>query len=285
MDNSAPIWDGFNGRGLTNGSFCEMHNSYRKLIAGTLQDNQDPMKVRALFNTYLSSIMRLSDFINQPMGYEQTATIAKLDNIRDLCYRAFDSSVDYLAKLPIDHPLYEAAHAVALAKSPYNGLNEHEYTKQTSEMDGLYRALMTNYQMELKINALGLNIIIEAAKAANDAIRLEFEKREAERGNRIAQKGDDSTESLKAEIADTFQLIVRRVNAVAELETESPDYGIVESFIQNANGIADHYRRILAQKNRKPGSEPEPEKDKKEDEGENPAEQNNGEENQNDSNP
>jgi len=259
MAQTAPLWDGFTGRGMTNGSFCEMHSSYRKLMAQTLQNDQDPMKIRTLYEQYYSKIIRLSEFINQPMAYEQTATIAKLDTIRDLCYQAFDHAVNYLAKLPIDHPLYEAAHAIELAKAPYNGLNKHELTKQTSEMDGLYRAIVTNYQMELKLKALGLEKIIAAAKNANDAIRTEFEQREAERGNRIAEKGDDTTDTLRADITEIFNQLVRRVNSVAELEFEAGQLGIVETYITTANGIAEHYRRVLAQMGKKGGKEPEPE--------------------------
>lgn len=127
-------------------------------------------------------------------------------------------------------------------------------TKQTSEMDGVYRVFSTNYQNELKIKALGLDKILEAAYNANTTIREEFKKREQERGQRQATKGDDTTESLRASIIESYNAILRRVNAVAELmDMSSEDYGTVEYFIQNVNGVAEHYRRVMAQKGRKSG--------------------------------
>lgn len=254
MAQTAPQWNGFAGSGLTNGSFHEMHNSYLKFMYETIQNDKDPLKAREMIYEYAGKIQRLQTFINQQAAFTQTATIEKADKIRDVCWQAFEHAVDYLDKLPIDHPLYEAAHAVALAKAPYKNLNTHEMTKQTSEMDGVYRVFSTNYQNELKIKSLGLDKILEAAYNANTTIREEFKKREQERGQRQATKGGDTTESLRASITESYNAILRRVNAVAELtDMSSEDYGTVADFIQNVNGVAEHYRRVMAQKGRKSG--------------------------------
>lgn len=254
MAQTTPQWNGFAGSGLTNGSFHEMHNSYAKFMADTLQDNKDPLKAKNLITEYQSKINRLQEFINQQAAFTQTATIEKADKIRDVCWQAFEHAVDYLDRLPIDHPLYEAAHAVALAKAPYKNLNTHEMTKQTSEMDGVYRVFSENVQNEMRLKALGLDKILEAAYNANTTIRVEFKSREVERGQRQATKGGDTTDSLRASITDSYNAILRRVNAVAELmENTDPDYGPVEYFINNVNGVAEHYRRVMAQKGRKSG--------------------------------
>lgn len=255
MAQTAPQWNGFAGSGLTNGSFHEMHNSYLKFMYATIQDkDKDPLKAREMIYEYAGKIQRLQDFINQQQAFTQTAAIAKADQIRDVCWQAFEHAIDYLDKLPIDHPLYENVHAIALAKAPYKGLNTHEMTKQTSEMDGLYNALTRNYQMDVKVKALGLDKILKAAYDANTTIREQFKSREEERGQRQATKAGDTTDSLRASILESYNAILRRVNAVAELmDTSSEDYGTVEYFIQNVNGVAEHYRRVMAQKGRKSG--------------------------------
>lgn len=259
MTPTAPKWNGFAGSGLTNGSFHEMHNSYLSFMRATIQEkDKDPLKAREMIRDYGAKIQRLQDFINQQQAFTQTAAIAKADQIRDVCFQAFEHAIDYLDRLPIDHPLYEAAHAIALTKAPYKNLNTHEMTKQTSEMEGLYIALTRNSQMDDKMKSLGLDKILQAAYNANTTIREEFKSREQERGQRQSTKGDDTTPSLRASIIESYNAILRRVNAVAELmDEEGGEYYAVEIFIQNVNGVAEHYRRVMAQKGRK-SSNPEP---------------------------
>lgn len=259
MAKTAPQWNGFAGSGLTNGSFHEMHNSYLKFMKDTLKDEKDPLKAKEMIPDYEARIQRLREFINMQAAFIQTSTIDRADKIRDVCWQAFEHASDYLDRLPIDHPLYEAAHTVALAKAPYKGLNTHEMTKQTSEMDGVYRVFFTNYQNELKLKELGLDKILQAAYNANTTIREEFKKREQERGQRQATKGNDTTDSIRAEITELYSAILRRVNAVAELKDSSDDdYYTVQSFITNVNGVAEHYRRVMAQRGRKSSDQPTP---------------------------
>ncbi len=84
--------------------------------------------------------------------------------------------------------------------TPYKGIYIHELTRETMEIEGLKRDLKKQENQQV-IDALGLTMISEALYATNTAIATATHERETERGERIADRGEDSTASVRKTVA------------------------------------------------------------------------------------
>ena len=83
-------------------------------------------------------------------------------------------------------------------------------------------------------------------------------QRDQSRGERIGEKGGDSTAALRKSVASLLIEAYRQVNAAARINPSIT----VENAIKEVNGIIAHYKDVAAQPaKRKGGDEPEPEPD------------------------
>ena len=198
---------------------------------------------------------RLADFINRERAYDETAAVAKADANRDALWNAFYYAWSYLMELDPGHPLHGAALTLRSEMTPYKGVWKHELAKETSELKGLQRDLEKPQNVDA-LQALGLTKIATALFVANSEVETALTNRDAERGKRIADKGDDTTPELRKALSKLLVEAYRQVNALNRI---SPSEG-TETTVRDVNGIIAHYKDIAAQPaKRKGGDEPEPE--------------------------
>lgn len=233
----------FVGSALTHASFLQMNDELYKLI---LKTTPAALKLETLAPPYADAIGRLSGLINRQSGYAETADVSRTDTNRDALWRSLYYSVYYLHQLDPSHTLYKHVHRLLPLFSTYKGMQEHELTKETSEIDGFLTAIDTDANAAA-IEALGLEAIIGALATENDKLKTSATTRTASAATRAAGTGTESTDRVRAEVAEAYRNIVARVNAVQELEgTEA-----VAQFIVQANAVADHYNTVAANQGKK----------------------------------
>lgn len=238
----------FVGSALTNASFLQMNNELYKLI---LKTTPTALKLEALAPQYADAISRLSGLINRQSGYAETADVSRTDANRDALWLSLYYTVHYLHQLDPSHALYSHVHRLLPLFSAYKGMQQHELSKETSEIDGFLAAIDTDANAPA-IEALGLEPIIGALATENDKLKTSATTRTAEAATRAVSTGQESTDRVRTEVAGVYRNIVARVNAVAELEGTDA----VTGFIVHANAIADHYNTIAANQGKKQQPKP-----------------------------
>ena len=244
-----PEWTGST---LTVGAFSEYAG--RVVDAFRIRD-YEPLALSEIGPALEAAQRRLADFITRERAYDQTPEVAKADGNRDALWNAVYYAWHYLMELDPSHPLYAEAVKLRSEMTPYKGVWKHELTKETSELQGLQRDL-AKLQTAEALEALGLNTIVTALFEANDAVRQIIENRDAERGSRIADKGGDTTDSLRKAVVTLLIDAYRQVNAADRINRSEQ----TTSAITEVNGIIAHYKDVAAQPaKRKGGDEPTPE--------------------------
>ena len=252
-----PEWTGST---LTIGAFTNYASSVlgvfmRKTFAELSLDELGPELVAA--------VRRLTDFINRQRAFDETPEVVKADSNRDSLFKALWYGWHYAMELDPEHPLHQAAAKLTSEMNAYKGVWKHEISKETTELKGLQRDLSTEANVAA-LQALGLKIFSDALFAANDAVAAAIDRREQERGERIAEKGGDTTASLRKAVATLLVDCYRQVNA-ADRIIKAPE---TAAAIQDVCGIIEHYKHVAAQPTSKQGKDdPEPAPDAPDGEG------------------
>ena len=122
--------------------------------------------------------------------------------------------------------------------SPYRGIRNHEYTKQTAEIKGMLAILALEENMDA-LQTLGLTEEVEALREANAAFEAAFLAKGLEM-NAKSQLSDIDTKTLLNETNALYQEIVKIVNAYAIVDTNAG----VREFITKVNGLVGMYANI-----------------------------------------
>jgi len=245
-----PDWTG--GHRLTVAAFTNFGES---VVAAFVKQGFDKLALLSIGPQLSAAVTRLSEFINRQRAYDETLEIAKADANRDALWKAFYHAWSYLMELDPSHPLY--AHALTLRSeiTPYKGVWTHELSKETTELKGLMRDL-DNDDNGRALEALGLTNIVSALNLANQEVAAIISARDVERGSRAAEKGGDTTASLRKAVTTLLIESFHQVNAASRI-TPLPE---IDAAIQEVCGIIEHYKAIAAQPAKWQGKDdPEPE--------------------------
>ena len=198
-------------------------------------------------------VLRLQDFINQQRAYAQTPEITKQDNKRDSLWKALWYAWYYIDQIDPTDALAQHAAVLRPVMTAYKGMWKHEMTKETEEIRGLQRDLAPE-NMQQALEALGLKIIAQGIFAANNALALQVQEREHARGERIAEKAGETGESIRKQTVPVLIELYKYTNAMQRI-TPSESIG---TFIQNINGVINHYKQVAASGGSHSGDQPEP---------------------------
>ena len=235
----------FVGSKLTNPSFAQMAEEvYSQILITTAEK----LKLDALAPLYADAIERLKRLILRQTGFAETEQAQRADQNRDALWRSIYYSIYYLRYLSADHSLYPAVQVLLALISPYKGLDNDEYTKETSEIDGFLSAAQEKSALDA-LKKLGLQPLLEALSDANASFKSAITTRTGTSATRAAETGTESTDSARRAVVELHHQIVARVNAVAELEGTAD----VTAFINQANAIAEHYEMVMRNQGKKTG--------------------------------
>lgn len=229
-----PEWTGST---LTGGAFSEYVG---RVVAAFKSAGYENIALTSVGPALESEQTRFAEFINRQHSYDETPEIAKLDANRDALWKAFYHAWNYLMQLDPSHPLYASALKLRSEMTPYKGVWTHELTKETSELKGLMRDLDTEENARA-LDALGLRAIVFALNAANTQVANIIGARDAERGSRIADKGGETTASIRKAVVTILLDAYRQVNAAARIS----DNEFCAAAIQEVNGRSERHHRPL----------------------------------------
>ena len=242
-----PEWTGST---LTVGAFDNFAGS---VLAAFVKQGFDKLYLQTIGPELQAAIMRLSEFINRQRAYDETPEVAKADANRDALWKAFYHAWNYIMQLDPSHPLYEPALKLRSEMTPYKGVWTHELSKETTELKGLQRDL-SSADNTFAIQTLGLATIVNSLFAANDAVAAIINARDVERGSRAAEKGGDTTPSLRKAVVSKLIEAYRQVNAAARIAPLTE----IDTAIQEVCGIIEHYKLVASEAKHRKGDEPEP---------------------------
>ena len=159
----------------------------------------------------------------------------------------------YIDQLDPTDPLAQHSALLRPVMTAYKGMWKHEMTKETEEIKGLQRDLAPA-SMQAALTALGLNVIAQQIFVANGALEQQVALREHARGERIAEKAGETGESIRKQIVPVLLELFKHSNALQRIAPS----GSIADFIQNINGVINHYKQVAASGDEHSGDEPEP---------------------------
>lgn len=231
---------------MTVGSSCDFHTKVAQFID---QTGSDLLHIKTQAPVYKEKTELLQSIVNRQLGFVATADMKKADRKRDnAAGTIYAVTTDYKTS-PVAEK-QEAAEFLDPQLSPYRGIRNHEYTKQTAEIKGMLAILALEENMDA-LQTLGLTEEVEALREANTAFETAFLAKGVEM-NAKSQLSDIDTKTLLNETNALYQEIVKIVNAYAIVDTNA---GIRE-FIANVNGLVGIYSGI-AGSSQSGGSAPE----------------------------
>ena len=206
--NQIPEWS---GRKLENGEFLNYSKDVSRIAHG-FDAAKVPLGDRLA--TLDAANVKLTDFINESRKYGETAEIAKLDSRRDIIFRAIWKFVETLSELDGAGEFDYSARSVQAALAPYKGLNAHSLTKETEEIKGLIYDLLEKGDVRTEVEFIGLNAVLNELASANNALADKYNARTDAGIGRDAEKGGETTASLRKSVAEMVTDILATVNAL-----------------------------------------------------------------------
>ncbi len=197
--------------------------------------------------------MKLTDFINESRKYGETAEIAKLDARRDIIFRAIWKFVETLSELDGAGEFDFSARRVQAALAPYKGLNVHSLTKETEEIKGLIYDLLEKGDVRTEVGFIGLDAVLSELTSANNALAEKYNARTDAGIGRDAEKGGESTASLRKSVAEMVTDILATVNALDRVMPSDATVAAVTSL----SALVSQFKTIASQGGKR-HEEPEP---------------------------
>lgn len=219
---------------MTVGSCSDFHSKVKTFIEDA---NPETLHINDKMEAYSASVDQLASIINRPRAFVATAEMKETDHQRDNASGVINSVVKSYLTTPVAAKS-SAAQLLWPQLSPYKGIRNHEYTKQTAEVKGMLMVLNAAENKEA-VTTLGLNEEVAALQTANTAFEAAFLSKAVEMSGRVAQS-DISSKNAQSQVNALYQDIVQTVNAYA-IVSPSDD---ITFFIEQVNGLVAAYSRI-----------------------------------------
>ena len=219
---------------LTIGSCSDFHSQVYKFIAAA---TPAALHIEDEAVAYKAVIDQLAAIVNRQRAYISTSSLSEADETRDRAIGVIMSVVNAFKTTPVADKR-TAAITLAPQLSPYKGIGEHEYTKQTAETRGML-ALLDQEDNAAAIATLDLTEEVEALREANAAFEEKFQTRTAEVSTRMAQsdvKSDDAVAMANA----WYEQITAKVNAYALIQPSDE----INTFVNDVNGVVGAFSQI-----------------------------------------
>ena len=246
--NQIPEWNGWK---LENGEFLNYSKDVSRIAHG-FDAAKVPLGDRLA--TLDAANVKLTDFINESRKYGETAEIAKLDSRRDIIFRAIWKFVETLSELDGAGEFDYSVRRVQAALAPYKGLNVHSLTKETEEIKGLIYDLMEkDGGLRGEVGFIGLDAVLGELTSANNVLAEKYKARTDAGIGRDAEKGGETTASLRKSVAEMVTDILATVNALDRVMPSDATAAAVTSL----SALVSQFKTIASQGGKR-HEEPEP---------------------------
>lgn len=217
---------------MTIGSCSDFHTRVNNFITTA---TPAALHIESQAAAYATAVETLASIVNRERAFVSTQALREADKVRDSASGVISQVVNAYLTSPVSEK-QSAARLLDAKMSPYRGIRNHEYTKQTAEVRGMLAMLDAESDA---VSALGLDAEVEALREANGTFDTQYYSRTAEASTRMAQstvKSDD----VVAQANSLYLEIVQIVNAYAIVQPSDE----LDSFIGNVNGLVASYSRI-----------------------------------------
>lgn len=224
---------------MTIGSCSDFHSKVLGFIT-TATDAALHIENKVL--DYTTAVETLASIVNRQRAFVATIDLKDTDKTRDNASGVISNVTNAYLTSTVE-ATSKAARLLSPQLSPYKGIRNHEYTKQTAEVKGML-ALLDLPENKAAIAALGLTAEVEALRTANVAFEEAFLSKTTEMGGRMMQSDVKSADTVAA--ANTlYSEIIQTVNAYAIVQPSDA----ITTFITNINGLVGTYSRIAGSSN------------------------------------
>ena len=217
---------------MTIGSCSDFHTRVNNFITSA---TPAALHIEAQAAAYATAVETLASIVNRERAFVSTQTLREADKVRDSAAGVISQVVNAYLTSPVSEK-QAAARLLDAKMSPYRGIRNHEYTKQTAEVRGMLSMLDAESDA---VATLGLTEEVETLRTANATFDTQYYSRAAEAGTRMAQRTVKSADAV-AQANELYQSIVQVVNAYAIVQPTDE----LNTFIGNINGLVAAYSRI-----------------------------------------
>lgn len=224
---------------MTIGSCSDFHS---KVLGFITAATPAALHVENLAADYTKATEALASIVNRQRAFVATANLKSFDKMRDSASGVICNVTGAYLTSPVKEKS-EAAHILYPKMSPYLGIRNHEYTKQTAEVKGML-AMLDEPENKAAIATLGLTAEVEALGAANAAFEAAFLGKASEMSDRMVQS-DMKSADLVADANTLYGNIIQTVNAYAIVQPSDA----ITTFITNVNGLVGIYSHIAGSSN------------------------------------
>ena len=181
---------------------------------------------------YTDAASLLASIVNRKRAFVSTPQMREADKLRDNATGTISLVINAYTHSAVDE-CRTAAQLLYQQMSPYRGIGNHEYNKETAEIRGMLAlAMLEEADNAAAITTLGLQPEVDALREANAAFEEAFDARNEEVSAMVNQKSISSADAV-AEANRLYQEIVQTVNAYAIVQPTEE----LNAFIDKMNGL------------------------------------------------
>lgn len=219
---------------MTIGSCSDFHS---KVLSFITTATPAALYVENQVASYTTAVNTLSSVVNRQRAFIATEAMKGTDRKRDNATGVISNVVNAYLTTPVVEK-NAAAHLLSPQLSPYKGIRNHEYSKQTAEVKGMLTMLALP-DNKAAITTLGLTGEVEILQTSNIAFEEAFLSKATEMSSRMAQSDVKSADAI-AQANELYIEIIQIVNAYAIVQPSDE----ITTFIANINGLVGVYSHI-----------------------------------------
>lgn len=238
-----------NNARLTLASHVQFHTEVVALIT---EVTYSALHLESIYPIYKIVLKEETSVVNRPTAYVETQQMAEADHTRDLAVSLIFNLTDAFSASPLaSHS--KAATTIAIAMRPYRSIQSHEMNRQTTEVDGMLKALAET-AVAAALTTLKIESTVQILSDANAGFKAATAARDAEALRRQPVKEAD-TRILRADTDEQYHRVIETVSAYAVIDLTDE----ISTFIDRMNVLIDKYKLVIANQGKSKKTEKETE--------------------------
>lgn len=239
------------GFGMSRMSIGSCNNFHKKINALIEEITPEALHIVTQAPLYKAASATLASIVNRDKAFVATLSLEEADDRRDRVAGIIGQIINAHLTSPIEEKL-AAARLLDAKMSSYRRIRNHEYTKETSEIEGMLAMLDRESEA---VERLSLTEEVEYLREINTTFDQLYDEKAIEMSERMEQSDIKSADAI--ENANNLYLeIAQRVNAYAIVEPTDE----LREFIKRVNGLVGSFSQIAeSSTGGTPAPDPKPE--------------------------
>jgi hypothetical protein len=210
----------------------QIHTEFKDLVVA---ETPEKLGIAEIFAIYLLCYANEDEAMKKILKNITTDDIEDADGTRDNTFSGLEGT-NHAALKHFDPAVAEAARQLQVVFKTYGNLAIESVNEETADVYNLVQELKGNYAAQ--VEKVGLGGWVAKLEADNKAVDALVKKRNDENTAKTQLK----TKAARAETDKAYQAIVKRINALIEVNGEE-NY---VNFVTKLNGYIDKYNGVIA---------------------------------------